>query len=223
MQRRQSCQDLIKPDRKVQDNPDGDLVPAETTRTIDRLNNTDREWAADKGADFFAELLKFTASRFMILPLKNLSAGNKLCTKNCSGWTTESKNWENKMKLALPATEEGILCPHFGHAPRFAVVETDDNTKTIAKTILLRPEMGGHAAVPPWLKSLSVSKLIAGGLGNLAIENLNNHGIDVYYGAPELPVEELVSRFLSDTLVLNPKPCDHTHDHDCPHGDHQHD
>lgn len=127
------------------------------------------------------------------------------------------------MKIALPATEQGILCQHFGHAPRFAVVEIDDNSKTIVNTNLLQPEMGGHSAVPPWLKSLGITKLIAGGLGKPAIDNLNNHGIDVYYGAPELPVEELVRQFLTDTLVLNPQPCDHTHDHDCQHGEHHHD
>ncbi len=121
------------------------------------------------------------------------------------------------MKIAIPATEERILCPHFGHAPYFAVIETNDATKEIIKTTLLQPEMGGHAAVPPWLKSLGVKCLIAGGLGNLAIENLNNHDIDVFYGAPELPVDEIVRQFMTDELELNPQPCNHKHDHDCSH------
>jgi predicted Fe-Mo cluster-binding NifX family protein len=126
------------------------------------------------------------------------------------------------VKIAIPSTEESVLCPHFGHAPYFAVVEISDKTKEIVSTTLLKPDMGGHAAVPPWLKSLGVSSLIAGGLGSLAIENLNTHDIDVFYGAPELPISEIVRLYLKDELVLNPQPCSHTHDHDCEHTEHQH-
>ncbi len=126
------------------------------------------------------------------------------------------------MKVAIPSTEEQILCPHFGHAPGFAVVEINDSIKEIVGTVLLIPDMGGHAAIPPWLKSLGVSTLIAGGLGAPAIENLNANGIDVLYGAPELPVNEIVKLWITDKLVLNPKPCNHNHDHDCAHGEHQH-
>lgn len=126
------------------------------------------------------------------------------------------------MKIAIPSTEENILCPHFGHAPMFAIININDSTKEIVSTTLLKPEMGGHSAVPPWLKTMQVSKLIAGGLGSLAIENLNNHNIDVYYGAPELPVNEIVQLFLKDELVLNPQPCNHKHDHECEHAEHHH-
>jgi len=124
------------------------------------------------------------------------------------------------IKIAIPANELEVLYPHFGHAPYFAIIEINDNTKEIVNTTLLKPELGGHEAVPPWLKSLGVSKLIAGSLGNLAIENLNTHCIDVYYGAPELPVKELVSLWLKNELVLNPQPCNHSHDHECEHTGH---
>jgi len=124
------------------------------------------------------------------------------------------------MKIAIPATEESILCPHFGHAPLFAILELNTENKEIISTTLLKPEMGGHAAVPPWLKSLGVTALIAGGLGALAIENLNNNGIDVFYGAQELNVNEIASLWMKDELELNPQPCNHTHDHDCEHHSH---
>lgn len=122
---------------------------------------------------------------------------------------------DDSMKIAIPATEQGILCPHFGHAPRFAIVETDE--QTVQNTNLLTPDQGGHAAVPPWLQTLGVSCLIAGGLGAKAIENLNLHGIDVHYGAPELPVETIAEMWLKQTLHLDPHPCDHKPDHDCGH------
>ena len=124
------------------------------------------------------------------------------------------------MKIAIPATEEQVLCPHFGHAPYFAVVEVDNATRRIGVIQLLKPEQGGHAAVPPWLRDLGVTTLIAGGLGQLAIENLHRHGIDVQYGAPELPVAQIAEHWLQGTLTLNPRPCDHKHDPDCEHGQH---
>lgn len=126
------------------------------------------------------------------------------------------------MKIAIPATEESILCPHFGHAPCFAIVEINPLTKEIINTTLLHPEMGGHAAVPPWLKSIGVENLIAGGLGSLAIDNLNKHEINVFYGAPELHVNKIAELWMKDELELNPQPCNHTHDHDCAHTEHHH-
>lgn len=121
------------------------------------------------------------------------------------------------MIIAIPSSEQGVLYPHFGHAPRFAIVETEG--ETVVGTQHLCPEQGGHAAVPPWLKALGVSCLIAGGLGAKAIENLNLHDIDVHYGAPELPVQSIAELWLKGSLRLDPRPCDHKHDHDCAHSE----
>ncbi len=126
------------------------------------------------------------------------------------------------MKIAIPANEDKTLCPHFGHAPFFAVLELEGPGQGVKSLQLLQPEQGGHSAVPPWLNSLGVMALIAGGLGQLAIENLNRHGIEVHYGAPELPVEEIARLWLAGELKLNPRPCTHTHDHDCSHEGHTH-
>jgi len=53
------------------------------------------------------------------------------------------------MKIAIPANEQGILYPHFGHAPYFAIVDVEEETKRITNISLQKPELGGHAAVPP--------------------------------------------------------------------------
>ncbi len=126
------------------------------------------------------------------------------------------------IKIAIPSNEMAILYPHFGHAPLFAIVEVNEDSKEITEVQLLHPELGGHEAVPPWLKSLGVTALIAGGLGKPAIDNLNTHCIDVFYGAPELSVKELVGLWLKNELILNPQPCNHSHDHECEHTEHHH-
>lgn len=132
----------------------------------------------------------------------------------------ESANLEMKMKIAIPSTEEKFLCPHFGHAPYFAIIDIDDLQRKIINVEIKQPEQGGHEGVPPWLQSLQVTVLVAGGLGKMAIDNLQKNMIDVYYGAPELPVAEIALLWLADELTLNPQPCNH--DHDCDHQDHKH-
>jgi predicted Fe-Mo cluster-binding NifX family protein len=121
------------------------------------------------------------------------------------------------MKIAIPSTEESILCPHFGHAPCFAIIEIETTQKTILNVEIMQPEQGGHEGIPPWLKSMNVTALIAGGLGKMAIDNLQKHDIEVFYGAPELPVKEIAQLWMNDNLNLNPQPCNHTHDHNCEH------
>jgi predicted Fe-Mo cluster-binding NifX family protein len=129
---------------------------------------------------------------------------------------------EKKMKIAIPAYENQTLCPHFGHAPNFAIIEVNDETKQVNSIELLVPEMGGHEAVPPWLKSLGVSVLVAGGIGQRAIDNLQAHQITVLYGAQEKPVKEITEEFLNNKLTMEPRPCNHIHHDNCEHHDHEH-
>lgn len=121
------------------------------------------------------------------------------------------------MKIAIPASENNVLCPHFGHAPLFAIIELKPELKQVLDVKVLKPEKGGHAAIPPWLAEMGVSVLIARGLGAAAIDNLNQHQIKVHYGAPELPVEEIARKWMEGSLSLDPRPCTHNHDHDCSH------
>jgi predicted Fe-Mo cluster-binding NifX family protein len=124
------------------------------------------------------------------------------------------------MKIAIPAFENGTLCPHFGHAPNFAVADVNTETKEINSIELLVPKMGGHEALPPWLKSLGVTVLIAGGIGARAIEFLCANQITVVAGAPELPIREVVTQWLAEQLNLNPQPCNHVHTEGCDHEHH---
>jgi predicted Fe-Mo cluster-binding NifX family protein len=58
--------------------------------------------------------------------------------------------------------------------------------------------------------------VIAGGMGNQAVNLFNGFGINVFVGAPVRPAEELVRDFLDGKLSLNANYCDHPdghHDH----------
>lgn len=117
------------------------------------------------------------------------------------------------MIIAIPATEEQILCPHFGHAPFFAIISADESTHEITSIALLKPEIGGHDALPPWLLSLGVHIVIAGGIGKPAIENLQTHQIKVVCGSYEHPVMQVVTQYLSGDLLTSPRECNHGSEH----------
>ena len=123
------------------------------------------------------------------------------------------------MIIAMPATAESILCPHFGHAPMFAFLDIDENEHgPIIKNVeLIAPEQGGHDAIPPWLAKRNVSILIAGGIGQAAIENCKKNMIKVVYGAPELPVATIAMQWLEKALSLSPHSCNHSCGNTCGH------
>jgi len=62
---------------------------------------------------------------------------------------------------------------------------------------------------PRWIAEHGVTDVIAGGMGQRAIDLFNEQKINVFVGAPMLKAKELVDEFLSDKLVLNANYCDH--------------
>ncbi|MCK5125506.1 MAG: NifB/NifX family molybdenum-iron cluster-binding protein [candidate division Zixibacteria bacterium] len=127
------------------------------------------------------------------------------------------------MKIAVP-TENGILCPHFGHSPIFTIVEVNSDTKEIVKTEELAPPPHEPGVIPIWLGELQCSHIIAGGMGAMAVQLFEQRGIKVVMGAPPLSPEEIVKSFLSDSLADGDNPCDDPsfhegHDHQCSSGE----
>ena len=63
--------------------------------------------------------------------------------------------------------------------------------------------------LPPWLAERGANDIIAGGMGQRAIDLFNERGINVFVGAPALTPEELVTGFLNETLSFSANYCDH--------------
>ncbi|MFA7103404.1 MAG: NifB/NifX family molybdenum-iron cluster-binding protein, partial [Bacteroidales bacterium] len=62
---------------------------------------------------------------------------------------------------------------------------------------------------PRWVAQFGVSDVIAGGMGQHAIDLFKQQGIDVYVGAPAKSPENLVQDFLNDSLQLTANYCNH--------------
>lgn len=120
------------------------------------------------------------------------------------------------MKIAV-ATDNGFVCPHFGHAPIYRVFETEGKSIT-GSTDHKSP---GHApgVLPRWLSELKVDVIIAGGMGPRAEELFVAAGIEPVIGV-EGPAEDAARAFLDGTLTQGKSSCGHVTGEE--HSGHQH-
>lgn len=109
-------------------------------------------------------------------------------------------------KIAIP-TNNGRLDAHFGHCPHFTIIEVDGE-KIVAETLLAAPPHQ-PGLLPPWLAERGVTDVIAGGMGQRAIQLFTQNKINAFVGAPQLAPKELVEAFLNNTLNLSANYCDH--------------
>ena len=111
-----------------------------------------------------------------------------------------------KQKFAIPSSN-GILDEHFGHCHQFAIIEVQDNKIIDEGLIDAPPHQPG--LLPPWLAERGVTDVIAGGMGQRAIQLFNQQKVNVFVGAPKLSPGELVEGFLNKSLKFAANYCDH--------------
>jgi len=110
------------------------------------------------------------------------------------------------MKVAVPLAE-GVLCNHFGHCERLALIEVKEGR--VGEPELHTPPPHEPGVLPRWLGELGVNLIIAGGMGQKAISVFAEGGIQVIIGAPNLAPEVLVQNYLAGSLVSGANVCDH--------------
>ena len=111
-----------------------------------------------------------------------------------------------KYRVAIPL-ENGRLCSHFGHCQQFAIVEVENNTIVSEKLIIPPPHEPG--LLPGWLAERGVTDVIAGGMGQRALDLFAAQNIKVNVGAQPKSPNELVSDWLQSALVTGNNACDH--------------
>nr|WP_321452781.1 NifB/NifX family molybdenum-iron cluster-binding protein [uncultured Carboxylicivirga sp.] len=110
-------------------------------------------------------------------------------------------------RIAIPVNGDDVLDTHFGHCKFFMLIDVKDD-KVIAKEKVVPPphEPG---LLPKWLSEKEVTEIIAGGIGQKAIQLLNQNNINVLVGAPNLESDEIIAGYLNNTLSLNVNNCSH--------------
>lgn len=87
------------------------------------------------------------------------------------------------MKICIPVDEDqGLsspICPHFGSAPHFMIVNTDDGS---CRAIRNRNEHHAHGMCQPLqaIQGEQIDGIIVGGIGMGALNKLTAAGISVY-------------------------------------------
>lgn len=112
------------------------------------------------------------------------------------------------MRFAMPISG-GLISPHFGHCEQFALIDVDEEKKTIVgKQFVTSP---GHepGLLPVWLADQGVSAIIAGGMGSRAQALFRENRIDVIIGVMEGDPERAVLNYLKGTLATGDNICDH--------------
>ena len=116
------------------------------------------------------------------------------------------------MKIAIPV-ENGHLNSHFGGSHQFALIEVDQNTKTVLASETMPAPEHQPGLFPRWLREQGVQVVIAGGIGQRALAIFAQHGIKVLAGQPDASVEALVAAYLAGQMTQTPEACAHHHDH----------
>jgi predicted Fe-Mo cluster-binding NifX family protein len=125
------------------------------------------------------------------------------------------------MKIAVPESSNGHLESHFGQCEYFTVYTvTDDRKITEAEKVPSPDGCGCKSGIAAVLARKGVKLMLAGGIGNGAVNVLASQGIRVIRGCSGRP-EDLISRFLEGSLIDSGENC-HQHDEHQHQHEHRH-
>lgn len=120
------------------------------------------------------------------------------------------------MKIALPSRNNQID-GHFGHCEYFTVFTVDTKTKeiTASETIPSPAGCGCKSNIASVLSDMGVKVMLAGNMGEGAVNVLNRAGIEVLRGCSG-DVKTTALQWLEGSLVDSGDSC-HAHEHGCHH------
>ena len=117
------------------------------------------------------------------------------------------------MKIALPSRQDKID-EHFGHCEHFTVFTVDDQNKILSEEKVASPAgCGCKSNIAQVLAEKGVKLMLAGNMGEGAVNVLNNHGIDVLRGCSG-NIKEVAESWLSGNLKDSGIACAQ-HQHGC--------
>lgn len=118
------------------------------------------------------------------------------------------------MKIALPS-RQNLIDNHFGHCEYYTILTVDKDNKQILseETITSPAGCGCKSNIANILADKGVKLMIAGNMGDGAVNVLHNAGIEVLRGCSG-NVKEVVLEWLEGNLIDSGDSC-HEHEHDC--------
>lgn len=116
------------------------------------------------------------------------------------------------MKIALPSRQNQID-NHFGHCEYYTIFTVDkDNNEIISQEILPSPAgCGCKSNIAQILSDIGVSVMLAGNMGQGAVNVLKNSGIEVIRGCSG-DVKTVADNWIQGNIADSGDSC---HEHDC--------
>jgi len=120
------------------------------------------------------------------------------------------------MKIAVPVTKENQIDSHFGHCESYGVYSiSDKNEITDIKNMESPQGCGCKSNIASVFSSDGVTLMLAGGIGDGAINVLNNSGIKVIRGCSG-DATQVVKQYLAGSIEDSGSSC---HEHEAHHQD----
>ncbi len=117
------------------------------------------------------------------------------------------------MKVAIP-THGNSLDDHFGHCEAFTVFTINDNREIVSDEIVPSPAgCGCKSDIAQILSKMGVRMILAGNMGEGAVNVLRSSGIDVLRGCSG-DVRKVAENWLNGTLKDSGITCTQ-HEHGC--------
>ena len=115
------------------------------------------------------------------------------------------------MKIAA-VCDGNEVSRHFGHCESFAIYENPGNSVAAPEVV---PNPGHRPGfLPVFLKDMGCDVVIAGGMGQAAVDIFNQHGVEVVLGASG-SADEAVRAYLRGELASTGEVCgEHEHAHE---------
>ena len=120
------------------------------------------------------------------------------------------------MKLAVP-TREGRVDDHFGHCDHYTIFTIEDK-QVISHEVLASPQgCGCKSGIAADLEKMGVEVMLAGNMGDGALNKLSAHNIRVIRGCRG-DIEAVVRGFLAGFILDSGVGCSaHAEGHECGH------
>ena len=120
-------------------------------------------------------------------------------------------------KLAIP-TRDNVVDDHFGHCQQYTIFTIDNDHEIAKRESLPSPQgCGCKSNIASVFQQMGVTIMLAGNMGNGALNVLNGHGITVYRGCSG-DVLKVAQNFLAGAISDSGDSCrQHEENHQCNH------
>ncbi len=110
------------------------------------------------------------------------------------------------MKIAIP-TKDNQVDSHFGHCEHFSIAELTEDNKISSIELMSSPEgCGCKSNIANQLAEMGVRVMLAGNMGQGAVNKISQAGIQVYRGCSG-DVRELVEAYLEERIKDSGTTC----------------